>query len=339
MQHQRRWTPLLLALATLAAVVGFLVPASKALAADPPENSANKITFCHHREGRFPYGTQALTVSVSAFLNQGHDSHALDIIPSFQYWDGDTVATFPGKNLNEFGLAVLANDCRVPAPVVKDLSEEKLTCDGLLQRTGTMTTTYDVATMTVTTETVWNDWTTVREATNAEKAQLDCPKPPQPEPVVKQLNDSRTDCSGVFARTGTETTAYVWDAASWSWVLGEAVTSYNDWTKVRDLTEAEKAENKCTTATPTSPTTTPTSPSPTPTSPSPTPTSPSTTPTPPSTTPTPPATTATSTAARPAGPGHSGDTGADLSGAIAVVAGLSALTALAAGFAARRQRD
>lgn len=252
MQRHQRWSRLVLTIAAIAALVGFTATASpRAVAADPPPNASHMITYCHATPAdNAAQGWITLTTSVHVYLQAGHDEHDADIIPAFTYWgDNDQPVSYGGKNLNAFGQAVLANDCKIPGPLVQQLSDDRTTCDGVFHRTGTRTTTYhwnaDTVTGSVNVVTEWDAWTKTRDLTAAEKDEMDCPKPSKPDTVVKQLTDDRTDCSGVFSRSGTETTNYTWNAQTWSWVAADPVTAWQPWTKVRDLTNAEKNDLKC----------------------------------------------------------------------------------------------
>lgn len=252
MQRHHRRSPLILAVAVLTAVVGSLATAvPKASAADPLPNADHMITYCHATPAdTAAQGWIELTTSVHVYLQAGHDEHAADIIPAFDYWgEEDKPVSYGGKNLDAFGQAVLANGCTIPGPKVEELSDDKLTCDGLMRRAGTRTTSYlwnaETVEGSVNVVVEWGPWTKVRDASTAEKQQLDCPKPPKPDPVVKQLTDDRTDCSGVYHRAGTETTGHVWSAQAWAWIAGEPVTVWQDWTKVRALTNAEKNDLDC----------------------------------------------------------------------------------------------
>ncbi|MDO4781483.1 MAG: Ig-like domain-containing protein [Candidatus Saccharibacteria bacterium] len=74
----------------------------------------------------------------------------------------------------------------------------------------------------------------------------EAPKPDRPESAVKELQDERKSCeNGLEARKGTETVSHRFDETTWSWVPMDPVTEWRDWTKVRDLTPAEKQELGC----------------------------------------------------------------------------------------------
>lgn len=73
-----------------------------------PDNSpaCKKQQICHWTEGG--QGEQGkyvpIDVSIKSIINvpNGHDTHKLDIIPSFDYYDGDDLVTYPGKNVGLF---------------------------------------------------------------------------------------------------------------------------------------------------------------------------------------------------------------------------------------------
>jgi|GEM_PF-3069078 len=220
----------------------------------------DKVTFCHARPPQQWgwWGPKAITTSVNAFFNSGHSDHGADIVPPFDYQKGSDVIHFPGLNWTAEGQAILANDCQAPKPSqpedqVTTENDSRSTCAaGVEGRSRTVTTAY-----------VWNDeegwvlgtpsygewsaWTHVRDLTSAEKVDLKCPQPNQPDPKVEKTDEHRSTCAtGVESREGTITTAYVFDETTWSWVLGApGETQWGAWTHVRDLTNAEKAELKC----------------------------------------------------------------------------------------------
>lgn len=73
----------------------------------------------------------------------------------------------------------------------------------------------------------------------------DCPE--KPEPLQETRTDEKADCEeGLFERHQVWTQDYVWDAESWTYVLGEEVlTEDSGWVFVRELTDEEKAELEC----------------------------------------------------------------------------------------------
>lgn len=138
-----------------------------------------------------------------------------------------------------------------PDPITQQLSDERTTCElGVESRTGTQTTTYVWNAQTQTYDAVvgpqvWGSWTFVRDLTDAEFEALDC-RPDQPEPVVVELIDERMGCDiDVQGRDGTQTTSYVWNAATRDYdaVVGPEV--WGDWVKLRDLTAAEAIDLDC----------------------------------------------------------------------------------------------
>ncbi|MDO4773672.1 MAG: hypothetical protein Q4A37_00930, partial [Candidatus Saccharibacteria bacterium] len=86
----------------------------------------------------------------------------------------------------------------------------------------------------------------VRDLSPAEKQELGCEKPDKPESLTKEVQDERKTCEGgLEARKGTETTDFKFDTTTWTWVAMDPVTEWQDWTKVRDLSPAEKQELGC----------------------------------------------------------------------------------------------
>lgn len=70
--------------------------------------------------------------------------------------------------------------------------------------------------------------------------------PPKPAPIITTTPETQKDCvKGVEGRTATTTTDWTWDAETWAWIKGQPVVTYGDWTKLRDLTAAEKIQLKC----------------------------------------------------------------------------------------------
>ena len=66
----------------------------------------------------------------------------------------------------------------------------------------------------------------------------------QPEPEVTVDYEQRMSCdAGVEERATTTTTPYVWVEEEWQ--LGEPVVEVGEWTFVRDLNKAERAEYEC----------------------------------------------------------------------------------------------
>lgn len=92
--------------------------------------------------------------------------------------------------------------------------------------------------------TVWGDLTAYRPLTDAEFAALNC-QPGQPASEVVQLQDERTTCNGVEQRIGTQTTSYVWNAATRTYdkVVGEKV--WGEWKVIRELTADEALALEC----------------------------------------------------------------------------------------------
>ncbi|WP_375002976.1 hypothetical protein [Aeromicrobium sp. CTD01-1L150] len=79
-------------------------------AADPDDpddpNEIRKVTICHDNNGVKDYSL--ITISVNAIIKgAGHDGHAGDIIPPFEYDGG----SYPGKNLAGGGQAILDAGC------------------------------------------------------------------------------------------------------------------------------------------------------------------------------------------------------------------------------------
>lgn len=139
-----------------------------------------------------------------------------------------------------------------PEPVVKPLSGDRQTCEYAVQhRTGTETTDWvfdeDTWAWVKGAPVVqWNDWTFVRSLTPAEKKELGCDKPVQPEPSVERLEGDYMSCeSGVQHRTGTKITYWVFDESTWTWIAGDPEVTWGAWETVRDLTAAEKQQLGC----------------------------------------------------------------------------------------------
>lgn len=123
----------------------------------------------------------------------------------------------------------LKGDCKQsipekPKPI--NHSDSKKECvDGYQERTGTEDHVWNSnkkkwePTGTV----VWNDWTHVRGLTPAEKAELGCAKPEQPKSVERTEPGRVESCELGGVKTWTENfvTPYVWDAKTWSYILGE----------------------------------------------------------------------------------------------------------------------
>jgi hypothetical protein len=82
-----------------------------------------KVTLCHATPpATAKNGWNEITVSTDSVVKKnGHDSHAADIIPSFDYTDKSGDHTYPGKNLGTVfsgstGQQVLDNGCQLPPP-------------------------------------------------------------------------------------------------------------------------------------------------------------------------------------------------------------------------------
>ncbi len=138
-----------------------------------------------------------------------------------------------------------------PDPVVTPLTDQRMTCAaGVESRSGTQTTTYvwNAETRTydpVVGAEVWAAWTFVRVLTDAEFTQLGC-QPDQPDPVVAPLSDEQISCDmGVESRSGSQTTSYVWNAATRTYEPAVGDEVWGDWVQVRDLTTAESLELEC----------------------------------------------------------------------------------------------
>jgi hypothetical protein len=67
----------------------------------------------------------------------------------------------------------------------------------------------------------------------------------KPEDEVEELDESRTTCEGVERREGTKTTTYTFDSEKDEWVPVEGEPTWEDWEKVRDLTEEERKKLDC----------------------------------------------------------------------------------------------
>lgn len=106
-------------------------------------------------------------------------------------------------------------------------TDDRTSCEnGVEHREWDEVTTYSWNGQTwVPTTTVQNDtgWVHVRDLTAAEKAELNCTKPPQPPAETREVQQSEESCTlgGVHTWTDVYTTEYVWDADSFSWVAGQ----------------------------------------------------------------------------------------------------------------------
>ena len=72
-----------------------------------------RITICHATSSATnPY--VVITVDPNSIFTQGHDQHqdGRDIIPAFSYTENGVEKSYPGKNLNAEGLALLQSGCR-----------------------------------------------------------------------------------------------------------------------------------------------------------------------------------------------------------------------------------
>lgn len=141
-----------------------LVAAPAAASASPRLAAApvDKVTICHRDENvKKPYGPKAIEVSVDSIVGpNGHATHTGpvfqagmdsgwgDIIPSFEYQDGQDVKTFPGLNWDATGQAIWDNDCAIPpAPPV---TSTVTTTSTVTRTTATTSTTTSTVTTTIT---------------------------------------------------------------------------------------------------------------------------------------------------------------------------------------------
>lgn len=85
----------------------------------------------------------------------------------------------------------------------------------------------------------------VKSDTRVEGLKGDCTKPsPKPEPIVKQVDDTRQSCEvGQEVRKGVETTD--WVKKDGNWVKSDPVTVWGDWSFDRPLTGQEKVSLGC----------------------------------------------------------------------------------------------
>jgi len=85
------------------------------------DNTDTKVDICHHDSGNGGpdhNGYNLQNVSIDSIIKaNGHDSHDLDVIPSFTYTKNGVQHTYPGKNLTGGGSAFLNNDCRLISAV------------------------------------------------------------------------------------------------------------------------------------------------------------------------------------------------------------------------------
>ena len=88
-----------------------------------------EVTLCHATPpATAANGWNSITIDDDAVVKQGHDNHAMDIIPAFTYWDKDGQHSYPGKNLSTIfgwgvtGQQVLDNGCAIPTQPVHQVT-------------------------------------------------------------------------------------------------------------------------------------------------------------------------------------------------------------------------
>lgn len=117
---------------------------------DNPGASHEKVTICHHVEGKGEtgFGYNIITVNFNSIADAqsvgGHGDHELDIIPPYTYTDSQGTVNYPGKG----DQSVLENGCKPPGETTTTTT------------TGTTTTTTTTTTGTTTTETTTTGTTT-----------------------------------------------------------------------------------------------------------------------------------------------------------------------------------
>ncbi len=150
-------------------------------------------------------------------------------------------------------------------PTTAPANDTRVTCAGHQSRSGVETTTYrwdGESWVANSPSTLWGDWTTTGPLSESESDELECVTETtdacdeldgdQAEgtqcthaPDVSRSSQSRTSCAN-GVETRTLTTTVTWGFIDGQWVAGSPVTDNPDWTFVRDLTDAEKAQLGCT---------------------------------------------------------------------------------------------
>jgi len=76
-------------------------------------NPHNNITICHANNGNGTGGYVNITVNADSIFKQGHDQHQdhRDIIPPFDYDNGESTSHYDGLNWDEAGQALWNNGC------------------------------------------------------------------------------------------------------------------------------------------------------------------------------------------------------------------------------------
>jgi hypothetical protein len=130
-----------------------------------------KVTLCHATPpATAANGWHEITPNKNSVIKgTGHDGHAMDIIPAFDYNGG----SYPGKNLNtDFGgvtgAEILRNHCVKPGPTDTETSTATVTNTATATETATETAT-STATETAT-ETATSTVTNTATATDTETA-------------------------------------------------------------------------------------------------------------------------------------------------------------------------
>lgn len=99
---------------------------------DDKDPACNKVEICHWNEGgQGEAGSFVeIEVSVKSIINvpNGHEFHEKDIIPPFEYNDGDEVKQFPGLNYKP-DMVGCGEQLPTEGPVVPEISYKAPTCD------------------------------------------------------------------------------------------------------------------------------------------------------------------------------------------------------------------
>lgn len=259
-----RWraTVALVSTGALMMMSGFVVMSMPETASATP-GSPHKTSICHRTASDTnPY--VFITVddaSLDAHYNNlpGHPAKAWKsdgVFRGVAHKAGDLKYDYPATTAADCADFGTPPDEKLPEAV--PVSQEEATCElGYRSRTGTTYQEYVwddeanegeggwVLEPASEWETVWNAWSAYRPLTDAEYQRLGC-QPKQPEPVVAPLKGEQMSCeAGVEVREGTQTTTYVWNAATRTYdpVVGPEV--WGDWTFVRDLTNEEFEQLGC----------------------------------------------------------------------------------------------
>lgn len=117
---------------------------------DNPGASNEKVTICHHVEGKGEtgYGFNVITVNFNSIADAqsvgGHGDHAQDIIPPYTYTDPQGTVNYPGKGDQPW----LANGCKPPGETTTTTTTSTTTETTTTEPTTTETTTTSTTTTT-----------------------------------------------------------------------------------------------------------------------------------------------------------------------------------------------